>query len=776
MKLKAFRVKNYRSVVDSGWCTLSPDNITGIIGQNESGKTSLLEALKSFYDGEITDDILRSDLSMPEVSCAFDIPPGRIRAALNTERIPDGLLAAFSREKELVLTRSWSEDKSSRLVAGGEEVEAVFRKMSDNRQQREEKLAVRLQKVIGETDRMRGQLEEMNRELEKWQTRLELARSDQADREKKIKKMQAGPEAERSSKELEKLTARLKDLERKVQAKTAALRLQKEKLDARIPLAEASAAVLESEEKLAQAEEHRKNIFRELLDMQNQLEYAPGERERRSSQLKLDVTQDLYIKATRDCQHRNDELERKKHIAGLVLSGKATRQAVRETDEWFAAFRELYSPEEIGAELFHLIPSFELFEDFSSLLPNRIDLDEILKENSEAEGFKAARNFLVVSGLTPDFFRQANTRILKQKIENLNRETTINFQDYWRQSLGRSNKIRVNFELEHYDASHPEKKGLPFLEFWIKDDYERLYPKQRSRGVRWFLSFYLELRASALKQETGHRVLLIDEPGLSLHARAQEDVLKVFEAVKDRMQIIYTTHSPHLIDLNKLYRLLAVQRRDVEDERSETMVFDARSLQEASADTLSPIYTLMGSRITEQKFIQPKNNIILEDVSSYYYLNTFMKLLNVDSEVFLLPSTHVTNISVLVNLLTGWGMDFLVLLDGDEDGNRMYREMKKNLFGNSDDTARQKILKLDGFNSMEDLFSTIDFKKFILQKREGIPEENSEYIENNGLSKSILAAGFKQKVQDENIQFSDFDDESRENISRLIRQITDMLT
>ena len=48
MKLTAFRIKNFRSIVDTGWQNLSPDNITCLIGQNESGKTSVLEALEGF--------------------------------------------------------------------------------------------------------------------------------------------------------------------------------------------------------------------------------------------------------------------------------------------------------------------------------------------------------------------------------------------------------------------------------------------------------------------------------------------------------------------------------------------------------------------------------------------------------------------------------------------------------------------------------------------------------------------------------------------------------
>ena len=77
MKLLSFRIFNYRSIIDSNWCELSSDNITGIIGQNESGKTSVLEALKSFHNGIVSHDIIRSDLSNPKVSCCFTIIPGK---------------------------------------------------------------------------------------------------------------------------------------------------------------------------------------------------------------------------------------------------------------------------------------------------------------------------------------------------------------------------------------------------------------------------------------------------------------------------------------------------------------------------------------------------------------------------------------------------------------------------------------------------------------------------------------------------------------------------
>ena len=56
------------------------------------------------------------------------------------------------------------------------------------------------------------------------------------------------------------------------------------------------------------------------------------------------------------------------------------------------------------------------------------------------------------------------------KIENLNHTLTRNFQDFWQQSIGRNNKINIQFELDHYSAAYGDKAGKPYLEFWIKEE------------------------------------------------------------------------------------------------------------------------------------------------------------------------------------------------------------------------------------------------------------------------------------------------------------------
>lgn len=776
MRLIAFRIWHFRSIVDSGWNQLSTDNITGIIGQNESGKTSILEALQSFYTGEITDEVLRSDLTLPIVSCSFELPAEDQFMQLDPERMPEGLLKSMKKSKQLILSRHWNEDKSSRIEVGGEEISKIFQAIGEAEEHRDKRVKDLIHTILSETQNLRNTVARLSHERQKMQDEQEAHRVKLAEAERNLRKIPKGSSKDQGEKLVATLQNQIHVIAEKIRQKNELLKENTDQLEGIIPKTETAVAVTDTERKVSIALENINSIQAELIGLQHIIEYTTQEKDRRGALLKLDHVQEAFIKANSELQHHREQLEKKKVVLERLSLGKTDlRSVMKEVDREFGIRKTLYTKEELGTELFRGIPLIEMFEDFGSLLPNRIDLQDILSGNQQAEGYKAARNFLLVSGLNADFFRHTDNRILKQKIEKLNKEVTVDFQDYWRQNVGKKNKIKIHFELEHYDTFHNEKVGQPYLEFWIKDDYERLYPKQRSRGVRWFLSFYLELKAIAADKENKGRILLIDEPGLSLHARAQEDVLKVFEDIKGKVQVIYTTHSPHLIDLNKLYRLLAVQRADVNDERSETILFDSQSLQEASSDTLSPIYTLMGARITDQKYIQRKNNIILEDICAYYYFSTFFRLLGISTEVFLLPATDVNHVTILVNLLMGWGFDFIVVLDDDDDGNRVFQELNTNLYYRNEKKTREKILKMDGVRSIEDIFSTIDFKKYILQKREGIPESNSEYIENSGLSRSVLASRFYQRIIDEKITFNQLDDESRENILRVMKKLQGMI-
>jgi predicted ATP-dependent endonuclease of OLD family len=770
MKLTSFNIQNYRSIVHSGWCNLAHDNITALIGQNESGKTSVLEALHSFSAGSIHEDVLRSDLSLPIVSCQFEMEKGGIADLLENNRIPSDLLKDLESEKTFILTRTWKADRSSILFVSSEDILHYYEKKEVEKASIEEKTQSEIRKLLLQSEEIFREMELSEKLKNEAQQQLMENRKELDEAQKAFNKAKKPDEKLIAEKTVESGAKKYQAAEENFRKIVEEYELSKQKtqeLSEKVSVCKACNTSIHSFSEITSRLDSSNALMKEL---EHQYEISSGGRDQKLIYKRLQQLQIEHTAISNQCQQAMQEESLLKIIAAKVLSGIAYRQAESEAISMLEQEKELYSIFDIGVVLFNHIPIFEFFEDFSSLLPNKIDLEDILNENSTVEGYKAARNFLQVAGLNAAFFREKNHRILKQKIENLNGEVTINFQDYWSQSVGKNNKIKLSFELEHYDYTHPEKSGKPYIEFWIKDKQERLYPKQRSRGVRWFLSFYLEIKATAKKNHVA-RVLLIDEPGLSLHARAQEDVLKVFEDIKESMQIIYCTHSPHLIDINKLYRILAVQRADEEDDRSETLILDTKSLFSASSDTLSPVYSHMGVKIHNQDFIQSKYNIIVEDTLAYYYLNAFCRLSQVNPFPSFIPSTGLINIPVLANILLGWKVGFSILLMGESRSDQTLDALAKSFFFTQKEEMQKRIIRIEEFEYPEDLFSTLDFKKFVLQQREGITEKNSDYIIEKGLSRTILASQFINYCEAKGIKIGDFDDKTLDNVRLLVQKI-----
>lgn len=572
MKLHAFRISNFRSIKDTGFRELSADNITLIIGQNESGKSSILEALNTFSTVAINDDDLRSDGSIPEIICIFKTNKDELRQILGERQLPKNFIKAF----------------------------------------------------------------------EKIENCISL-----------------------------KLTWDLSDLE-------------KPKMS------------LENQD---------------LIDI---FDYEPDEN---------------------NSDPNNPYTE---------------EQKVLTQDEFLNLFLES-------------IPSFNLFED-NSLLPRKIDLDDIINKNAKADGYIGALNYLKIIGLDIKTIQgNKNIRIIENTIANLNKNLTAEFKKYWTQKIGKTEKISLLMELKHHDNSVPEKQGKPYLAFWIQDGDEKLHPDQRSKGVRWFLSFYLQLEARAKQADT---IFLIDEPGSNLHAKAQEDILKVFEKLKNNLQIIFTTHSPYLLDSSKIYRILATQRENDQDDSSDTKVISYLNLGSASADTLLPLYSNMGVDVSHQNVISKKNNVLLEEISAFFYFKAFCKLFNQLNETYFLPSTGCSNIPLLANLLLGWGIDFIVLVDDESSGRRVLKNLEENKV-----RSKEKLLKIDDCNGIEDLFSQQDFKTLLLNKDIKITQKNSEYCKKNNISKPILARNFFMKVMDGEITEKDFSEESKEKILSILNKI-----
>ena len=757
MKLKAFRIRNFRSIVDTGWQNISPDNITCLIGQNESGKTSVLEGLKVFYSGIISEDVLRSDLSLPEVSCRFTIPEGwLIKITDNPGTELKELLSGLS---HLELTRSWIADLSSVINVSGE-ISQYLNSLEDawtiylndvTVKLEEEMISIReletsVSKIINEETDIRSKLSpDEGKRLSFWLFRKKPS-------EVENEKNSHFPGLKNQLNVLKKQKEDINEI------------LLKKQL-----VKKAGEKWKNLQEKCTQIDHHLKELSLKLEERHQRMTLLMRSIEDDPDAEWREVLYD-YRKTRAERELRIAELDSHIAFSGYIIEGNTEEEAENKVSEVIQSYKSHYNSAFLGKKYFEHCPVFELFEDFGSLLPNRIDMEDIISGNENVEGYKAARNFLSLAHLDYSFFQQPSSRILKQKIENINNTLTRNFHDFWQQSIGRNNKIHIQFELEHYNASFLGKAGKPYIEFWIKDEGERLYPKQRSRGVRWFLSFYMELMASANISDK-QMVLLVDEPGVSLHARAQEDVLKVFENIKDRIQIIYTTHSPHLVEINKLHRVLAVQRDDLDSMRSTSRILDPLQLSSASPDTLTPLQNILGNPMGSEGFSSKRFNLIVNDTGSFYVLNAIILLMGFKGKICVIPSTNISSIPLLCNIMMGWGMDFAVLLFENDEEIHMAEYLKSSVF-KTDSDRREIIIKMPGaFLNSEDILSTLDFKNHLLESREGIPVPNSVYLRENELPRNFLLSRFLSNVKEGKIKAADFDEETLENF----KLITDLL-
>jgi|SRR5690242_6802366 len=445
-----------------------------------------------------------------------------------------------------------------------------------------------------------------------------------------------------------------------------------------------------------------------------------------------------------------------------ILSEAAPQSAPEtEADQTEPSSPGKFNPDLLAESVWNLLPSFILFKDDVSQLPNRIDV--IDGKLAPGAGSAGARNYLAASGLSLANLLSSHDRAAATALGRANEKVTGQLQKFWSQLLGQTRKIRVECELKYQASEAGDKAGTPYLVFWISEGGEKLYPSQRSKGTRWFISFFLQLLA---RQANGSRsVILLDEPGALLHATAQLDVVRLIEHLSKDMPVVYSTHSPYLLDQKKLHRILAVERRDEGDE-SPTNVSRGLEIATASPLTLAPILTLIGVDLSQQDVIKKDRNVILEEVSAYYYMLAFQKILGVDANISFVASGGADNVRLLVDLFLAWGLKFTVLVDDDPHGKKICREIKSK-YHIEDGIAAKRLLRFEGCDGVEDMFDGETFRRCVADLDIPAGSKISETVKLGKHSKPVFAVSFYNKLIAGEIVADDISDKTKANFAKV---------
>ena len=197
---------------------------------------------------------------------------------------------------------------------------------------------------------------------------------------------------------------------------------------------------------------------------------------------------------------------------------------------------------------------------------------------------------------------------------------------------------------------------------------------ERSRGLRWFFSFYITFSADTNGGAAENAILLLDEPGLFLHIESQKDLQAHFEQDFDN-QILYTTHSPFMIPIQTLDRLRTVTI----SEEDGTVVTNNPT---GDGRTLAPIRAALGYYYADSLFIGP-NNLVVEGVTDWWILEAVSKHFvaagkeGLPPRLALPPVDGAPKVPNMVSLLTAQKLIVMALLDDDSQGRSIRDEMIK---------------------------------------------------------------------------------------------------
>lgn len=256
--------------------------------------------------------------------------------------------------------------------------------------------------------------------------------------------------------------------------------------------------------------------------------------------------------------------------------------------------------------------------------------------------------------------RPRRTQQLVNKLEAAGFHLSKKILLYWSQNK----HLKVRFDVRPGQPEDPEGMRAG-TNIWagIYDSQHMVstHLGERSRGFLWFFSFLAWY--AQLQTHTEPLILLLDEPGLSLHVKAQQDLLRYFEEeLIPNHQLIYTTHSPFMIDREHMGRVHIVEDEGADpdqehgSENQGTKVFS--DLSRASSDSLFPLVGALGYDIYSSLFVG-HNSFIVEDIAELLYFQAISALVEEDgrpglsSDWTIIPIGGIGKIDAFVSLLTG---------------------------------------------------------------------------------------------------------------------------
>lgn len=311
------------------------------------------------------------------------------------------------------------------------------------------------------------------------------------------------------------------------------------------------------------------------------------------------------------------------------------------------------------------LPKFMYYDDYY-MLPSRIPIENLQKSKYTENSEKTAKALLELADIDIEKLIKSNDfEDYKAELEATQLIISEELFKYW----STNQNLKINFDIdkiEKTDAQNNKRIVEHILDIRVQNTRSgvSLPLKNRSKGFNWFFSFLVWFKKIQEDKKSTY-ILLLDEPGLNLHAMAQHDLLQFIYDLSKEYQIIYTTHSPFMIDSENLSKV-----RTVVEKNDGTKISD--SVQEKDPNTLFPLQAALGYTLAQNLFVSPKN-LLVEGIADLTYLNLISNILTdknregLNEDITIVPVGGADKVATFVSLLRGNELDMVCLLDSFTD-------------------------------------------------------------------------------------------------------------
>ena len=318
------------------------------------------------------------------------------------------------------------------------------------------------------------------------------------------------------------------------------------------------------------------------------------------------------------------------------------------------------------------LPVLVYFDNYSTMR-GRISIEDIKQRRSIPEELDDSdRTFLallsMVGSSLDELEHETNFEYLKAELESASIGISDEIFEFWKQNK----QLRVQFDLSSANPNDlpPLNSGtILHVRVWNSRHRVSVPFDERSKGFVWFFSFlvYFSMIEKIQEEQDRDMIFLLDEPGLNLHALAQYDFQRfINERLAPKHQVVYTTHSPFMIDLNNLTAV-----RTVEDMDNLGTTISQDILQN-SDDTVFPLQMALGFQLVQTLFLAP-HCLLVGSASDLIYLQVLGEMCvaegasKLDPRWVVIPVGNAENLPTFISLLGDNYLSLAVLMDVTEE-------------------------------------------------------------------------------------------------------------